>query len=115
MTHGAHTPLTRPVPSIHKPHCSDRRPRTGAGQAMPATLTRRHMEPLEQAGSRYAELMRLARQACRADHHQKALFSLSAEQPTSSKPSPTPPCDQSPAAMREPVNGTVLRAGNSVR
>src|SRR4051812_29565343 len=27
---------------------------------MPATLTRRHMEPLEQAGSRYAELMRLA-------------------------------------------------------
>jgi hypothetical protein len=26
---------------------------------MPATLTRRHMEPLEQAGSRYAELMRL--------------------------------------------------------
>src|SRR3954453_11382490 len=29
---------------------------------MPATLTRRHMEPLEQAGSRYAELMRLARE-----------------------------------------------------
>ena len=28
---------------------------------MPATLTRRHMEPLEQAGSRYAELMRLGR------------------------------------------------------
>src|SRR4051794_27478053 len=27
---------------------------------MPATLTRRHMEPLEQAGWRYAELMRLA-------------------------------------------------------
>src|SRR4051794_22785724 len=26
---------------------------------MPATLTRRHMEPLEQAGSRYAEWMRL--------------------------------------------------------
>ena len=39
MTHGAHTPLTRarPVPSTRKPHCSDRRPRTGAGQAMPAT------------------------------------------------------------------------------
>ena len=41
-----------------------RRPRTGAGQAMPATLTRRHMEPLEQAGSRYAELMRL-------NHHEE--------------------------------------------
>src|SRR4051794_4612775 len=27
---------------------------------MPATLTRRHMKPLEQAGSRYAELMRLS-------------------------------------------------------
>src|SRR3954471_17935867 len=58
---GPTPPCPEPVPSIHKPHCSDRRPRTGAGQAMPATLTRRHMEPLEQAGSRYAELMRLGR------------------------------------------------------
>ena len=56
---GAHAPDPSPSRSTRKPHCSDRRPRTGAGQAMPATLTRRHTKPLEQAGSRYGELMRL--------------------------------------------------------
>ena len=41
MTDGAHTPPDpSPSRSIHKPHRSDRRPRTGAGHGMPAPIDR---------------------------------------------------------------------------
>ena len=61
MTHGAHTPDPSPSRPSTNPTAQTAGPEPAPGQAMPATLTRRHMEPqLEQAGSRYAELMRLA-------------------------------------------------------
>ena len=60
MTDGAHTPLTR----AHPDQSANRTNQTAGPELAPAKacqppLTRRHTKPLEQAGSRHGEWMRL--------------------------------------------------------